>query len=138
MLLVFHSKYFFYQIYQFKDQVRNELMKAIILYREDDDLQSLVDWVQKDWLHCCGIDGNHDWEKNIYFNCSSPGEEACGVPYSCCKVGLPNVYSFVVKLHHISLNVCRIAYCFNTACLRKVNSHPMLPWNLEQNLVQIL
>ena len=35
----------------------------------------------------------NDWEKNIYFNCSSPSTEKCGVPFSCCKAS-PDV-SFV-------------------------------------------
>ena len=39
-------------------------------------------------LECCGIEGPQDWDKNIYFNCSSASvgsREACGVPFSCCK-----------------------------------------------------
>jgi len=39
-------------------------------------------------LQCCGIEGPQDWDKNVYFNCSSASvgsREACGVPFSCCK-----------------------------------------------------
>jgi len=36
-------------------------------------------------LFCCGVSGYRNWENNIYFNCTSPGGEACGVPFSCCK-----------------------------------------------------
>jgi len=36
-------------------------------------------------LHCCGLQDYDDWEQNIYFNCSSPGVESCGVPFSCCQ-----------------------------------------------------
>jgi hypothetical protein len=36
-------------------------------------------------LYCCGVEFYQDWELNMYFNCSSPGIEACGVPSSCCK-----------------------------------------------------
>ena len=39
-------------------------------------------------LQCCGIEGPKDWDRNIYFNCSSAevgSREACGVPFSCCK-----------------------------------------------------
>ena len=44
-------------------------------------------------LQCCGIEGPKDWDRNIYFNCSSAevgSREACGVPFSCCKPQ-PNV-----------------------------------------------
>jgi len=65
--------------------VKDELKDMLVKYREDSDLQNVIDWVQKDWLQCCGVEGFRDWEKNEYFNCSSPSVEACGVPFSCCK-----------------------------------------------------
>lgn len=46
---------------------------------------SIVPFLQ---LECCGIQGPHDWDKNVYFNCSSDSvgsREACGVPFSCCE-----------------------------------------------------
>ncbi|XP_041362438.1 tetraspanin-5-like [Gigantopelta aegis] len=68
-----------------KDQIESQVTNMIVQYREDADLQNLVDWVQQDWLDCCGIQSYNDWEFNMYFNCTSPGVEACGVPFSCCK-----------------------------------------------------
>lgn len=85
-------------------------------YRDDPDQQNLIDWIQEGWvysicspfltpngthslknmvfqLQCCGIEGPKDWDRNIYFNCSSVevgSREACGVPFSCCKPQ-PNV-----------------------------------------------
>ncbi|BFZ17784.1 hypothetical protein BsWGS_20823 [Bradybaena similaris] len=68
-----------------KDSIHSQVKNMIVNYRDDLDLKNLVDWVQQDWLSCCGVQGYRDWESNIYFNCTSPGVEACGVPYSCCK-----------------------------------------------------
>ncbi|TSM94659.1 Tetraspanin-33 [Bagarius yarrelli] len=66
---------------------RTELLmkKAIVLYREDMDLENLIDFVQKKFL-CCGVKHYSDWSQNVYFNCSenNPSLEACGVPFSCC------------------------------------------------------
>jgi len=67
------------------DVVTTQLQDMLVNYREDADLQNVIDWVQKDWLQCCGVEGYRDWEKNEYFNCSSPSVEACGVPFSCCR-----------------------------------------------------
>ncbi|KAL8584964.1 hypothetical protein ACOMHN_043600 [Nucella lapillus] len=68
-----------------RDRIESQVKKMIVNYRDDADLQNLVDWVQQDWLGCCGVHRYKDWEANIYFNCTSPGVEACGVPFSCCK-----------------------------------------------------
>lgn len=66
------------------------MKKAIVLYREDLDLENVIDFVQKKFL-CCGVDEYTDWSQNVYFNCSekNPSLEACGVPFSCC-VRQPN------------------------------------------------
>lgn len=59
--------------------------KIIHSYRDDVDLQNLIDFAQQEFK-CCGLsnDGYLDWGKNEYFNCTSPSVEKCGVPYSCC------------------------------------------------------
>ncbi|XP_049808057.1 tetraspanin-33-like [Schistocerca nitens] len=59
--------------------------KIIHTYREDADLQNLIDFAQQEFK-CCGLssEGYMDWSKNEYFNCSSPSVERCGVPFSCC------------------------------------------------------
>uniref|UniRef100_A0A0B7A9D2 Tetraspanin n=1 Tax=Arion vulgaris TaxID=1028688 RepID=A0A0B7A9D2_9EUPU len=64
--------------------------QAIIRYRDDPDMQHLIDSLQSD-LNCCGVSDNDqgfmDWNENIYFNCSNDNQspERCFVPYSCCK-----------------------------------------------------
>lgn len=73
---------------QIKDRATEGLRTFITHYREDPDQQNLIDWIQEDWLQCCGIEGPKDWDNNNYFNCSSSAvgsREACGVPFSCCK-----------------------------------------------------
>lgn len=59
--------------------------KIIHMYRDDPDLQNLIDFAQQEF-QCCGLssEGYMDWSKNEYFNCSSPSVEKCGVPFSCC------------------------------------------------------
>jgi len=76
----------------FKDWIKEQASKGfeafIVHYRDDPDQQNLIDWIQEGWLQCCGITSPHDWNMNIYFNCSSEAvgsREACGVPFSCCK-----------------------------------------------------
>ncbi|KAK2835085.1 hypothetical protein Q5P01_015569 [Channa striata] len=61
------------------------MMKAIVRYREDQDLENVIDFIQKKF-QCCGVEGYKDWSQNIYFQCSdtNPSLEACGVPFSCC------------------------------------------------------
>uniref|UniRef100_A0A8C2AM82 Tetraspanin n=1 Tax=Cyprinus carpio TaxID=7962 RepID=A0A8C2AM82_CYPCA len=70
-----------------KVQERTEqlMMKAIVRYRDDQDLENVIDFVQKKFK-CCGVDSYLDWSKNMYFNASdqNPSLEAYGVPFSCC------------------------------------------------------
>ncbi|NXS86275.1 TSN10 protein, partial [Erpornis zantholeuca] len=72
-----------------RDALRDLLLLCLLRYREDPDLQFLVDEVQRS-LRCCGLDSYRDWESNPYFNCSAPGVQACGVPASCCQDPLQN------------------------------------------------
>lgn len=104
-----------FNVVQIKQQATGGFQAFIVHYRDDPDQQNLIDWIQEGWvtkqflftlfciflvtkfifqqLQCCGIEGPKDWDRNIYFNCSSAevgSREACGVPFSCCKPQ-PNV-----------------------------------------------
>ncbi|KFD54373.1 hypothetical protein M513_04716, partial [Trichuris suis] len=108
-----------------KEQLESQLDDMIIYYRDDPDLQSLIDWIQMDWLHCCGIHGPADWDLNIYFNSSSEAlgsPEAGGVPFSCCRSakreGLINYYcGHGVRKFAISPAACLKIYC--EGCLQR-------------------
>ncbi|XP_019959174.1 tetraspanin-33b isoform X2 [Paralichthys olivaceus] len=73
----------------YSDQTRDALgkfvKKAIVHYRDDLDLQNLMDYIQKEFK-CCGWNNYTDWSWNLYFNCThtNPSTERCSVPYSCC------------------------------------------------------
>jgi len=78
-------------VFAFSNKIKTELQdlladEAIRDYRDDINRQNIIDWFQETF-ECCGVapDGYQAWEGNKYFNCSSPGFEACSVPYSCCK-----------------------------------------------------
>ncbi|XP_038145293.1 tetraspanin-33 isoform X3 [Cyprinodon tularosa] len=83
----------------FSDKARHKVTEiinnAIVHYRDDVDLQNLIDYGQKEF-RCCGGTTYTDWSKNVYFNCSpsNPSKERCSVPYSCCipsqKKEVPN------------------------------------------------
>uniref|UniRef100_A0A674N7Z3 Tetraspanin n=1 Tax=Takifugu rubripes TaxID=31033 RepID=A0A674N7Z3_TAKRU len=68
-----------------KDQLNFFINNNIKAYRDDIDLQNLIDFAQEYWS-CCGAHGPDDWNLNIYFNCTdlNPSRESCGVPFSCC------------------------------------------------------
>lgn len=66
-----------------KEEIHKAFTKMIDNYLDDPDLQLLIDSVQRQ-LQCCGSEKYTDWERNVYYNCSSPAIERCGVPYSCC------------------------------------------------------
>lgn len=71
--------------YFLKDKLSKD---PIMKYREDTNLQNLIDVMQINFK-CCGISdqGYKDWNRNIYFNCneSNPSPERCAVPFSCCR-----------------------------------------------------
>ncbi|XP_041370754.1 tetraspanin-33-like [Gigantopelta aegis] len=64
---------------------------AILKYRDDPDMQNLIDNFQTS-MECCGLsndnEGYKDWNNNVYFNCtaSNPSPERCSVPPSCCRI----------------------------------------------------
>ncbi|XP_014054046.1 tetraspanin-17 [Salmo salar] len=68
-----------------KDQLNFFINNNVKAYRDDIDLQNLIDFTQEYWS-CCGAHGPNDWNLNIYFNCTefNPSRERCGVPFSCC------------------------------------------------------
>uniref|UniRef100_A0A672SZW2 Tetraspanin n=1 Tax=Sinocyclocheilus grahami TaxID=75366 RepID=A0A672SZW2_SINGR len=87
----------------FSDKARGKVTEmvdnAIEHYRDDIDLQNLIDYGQKQlvkvddvfvlWyerFNCCGGISYMDWSQNMYFNCSkeNPSRERCSVPFSCC------------------------------------------------------
>ncbi|XP_069085455.1 tetraspanin-33 [Pleurodeles waltl] len=73
----------------FSDKARGKVSEvinnAIVHYRDDLDLQNLIDFGQKEF-DCCGGISYKDWSQNMYFNCTveNPSREQCSVPYSCC------------------------------------------------------
>ncbi|KAI4458084.1 tetraspanin [Holotrichia oblita] len=123
----------------FKDWIKSQatigFQTFIIHYREDPDQQNLIDWIQEDWLQCCGIEGPKDWDRNNYFNCSSRdvgSREACGVPFSCCK-RKPNE---IIKNKQCGYDVRRPGFpgerhIFERGCLRAGEE-----W-IESNLVPV-
>lgn len=40
-----------------KQQATTGFQSFITHYREDPDQQNLIDWIQEDWLQCCGVEG---------------------------------------------------------------------------------
>ncbi|XP_064297676.1 tetraspanin-33 isoform X3 [Phalacrocorax carbo] len=73
----------------FSDKARGKVSEiingAIVHYRDDLDLQNLIDFGQKEFS-CCGGVSYKDWSQNMYFNCTAanPSRERCSVPFSCC------------------------------------------------------
>ena len=50
--------------------IRNLLNDVVVGYRDDPDLQVLIDTMQETWK-CCGIEDANDWERNTYFAIAS-------------------------------------------------------------------
>ncbi|XP_048864365.1 tetraspanin-14 [Brienomyrus brachyistius] len=71
-----------------KKWINDFFLTNVKAYREDIDLQNLIDSLQR-LNQCCGAVNPNDWDQNMYFNCT-PGNlsrERCGVPFSCCVTG---------------------------------------------------
>ncbi|NXR01963.1 TSN33 protein, partial [Sagittarius serpentarius] len=70
---------------QARGKVSEIINGAIVHYRDDLDLQNLIDFGQKEFS-CCGGVSYKDWSQNTYFNCTAanPSRERCSVPFSCC------------------------------------------------------
>lgn len=68
-------------------KVTEMINKAISHYRDDIDLQNLIDFGQREF-GCCGAVTYTDWSQNLYFNCTrgNPSRERCSVPFSCCII----------------------------------------------------
>nr|XP_025855280.1 tetraspanin-10 [Vulpes vulpes] len=66
-----------------QDGLEYTLRAAVAHYQDDPDLHFLIDQVQRG-LQCCGASSYQDWTRNMHFNCSSPGAQACSLPASCC------------------------------------------------------
>lgn len=80
----------------FSDKARNKVTEiinnAITHYREDLDLQNLIDFGQREF-GCCGGVTYTDWSQNMYFDCKkdNPSRERCSVPFSCCIIAKEKV-----------------------------------------------
>uniref|UniRef100_A0ACB8FLV5 Tetraspanin-33 n=1 Tax=Sphaerodactylus townsendi TaxID=933632 RepID=A0ACB8FLV5_9SAUR len=58
---------------------------AIVHYRDDLDLQNLIDFGQKEFS-CCGGVSYKDWSQNMYFNCTAAaGGQLFCAQWCCCK-----------------------------------------------------
>uniref|UniRef100_A0A1A7XTY3 Tetraspanin n=1 Tax=Iconisemion striatum TaxID=60296 RepID=A0A1A7XTY3_9TELE len=70
---------------QVRDWINDFFLQNIKAYRDDIDLQNLIDSLQK-MNHCCGAQEPDDWNMNVYFSCNETNRsrEKCGVPFSCC------------------------------------------------------
>ncbi|KAJ8264709.1 hypothetical protein GJAV_G00152850 [Gymnothorax javanicus] len=68
-----------------KEWVNDFFLANIRAYRDDIDLQNVIDSLQR-LNYCCGASDPNDWDLNVYFNCTTlnPSRERCGVPFSCC------------------------------------------------------
>ncbi|XP_027899510.1 tetraspanin-33 [Xiphophorus couchianus] len=68
-----------------RQKVTEVINDAVVHYRDDVDLQNLIDFGQEEF-GCCGAATYLDWSNNIYFDCnqSNPSRERCSVPFSCC------------------------------------------------------
>ncbi|XP_054167406.1 tetraspanin-33-like [Oppia nitens] len=113
----------------FSFYIKESLSKdPIIKYRDDTNLQNLIDVIQTEFK-CCGISdkGYKDWNRNIYFECNqtNPSPERCAVPFSCCRnprnfdSGLINIMCGY-NVQNISSVVEVNKYIFTRGCVEAI------------------
>ncbi|XP_077350949.1 tetraspanin-14 isoform X3 [Festucalex cinctus] len=70
---------------QLREWINGFFLANVKAYRDDIDLQNLIDSLQRS-NRCCGAQDPDDWDVNVYFSCNAthPSREKCGVPFSCC------------------------------------------------------
>ncbi|XP_066551662.1 tetraspanin-33 isoform X2 [Amia ocellicauda] len=87
------------------DRTEQLMGSEIKLYRDDMDLENIIDFVQKKF-QCCGVQSYKDWSMNMYFQCedTNPSLERCGVPFSCCIRRKNEILMIILAAVHI----CRI------------------------------
>ncbi|KAM7409204.1 hypothetical protein PAMA_002750 [Pampus argenteus] len=70
---------------QVKEWINKFFLANVKAYRDDIDLQNLIDSLQRT-NYCCGAQDPDDWDQNVYFSCNGThrSREKCGVPFSCC------------------------------------------------------
>ncbi|XP_007240897.2 tetraspanin-15 [Astyanax mexicanus] len=67
------------------DLLNKNVRKGMENYYDDLDFKNIMDFIQRKFK-CCGGMEYKDWNVNMYHNCSAPGPQACGVPYTCCDL----------------------------------------------------
>ncbi|CAL8310245.1 unnamed protein product [Lota lota] len=110
------------------------MLRAVVGYREDLDLENVIDFIQKKF-QCCGVQGFTDWSLNAYFNCSetNPSLEACAVPFSCCtglqsQMVMNTMCGYGMQQFEVSSAQEEV---FTTGCLEKII------WWSKQNLLLV-
>nr|XP_057933608.1 tetraspanin-33 [Doryrhamphus excisus] len=110
----------------FSDKARNKVTQmvtnAIVHYRDDIDLQNLIDFGQKQFS-CCGAVTYGDWSKNMYFNCtaSNPSQERCAVPFSCCIITKDEVINTMCGQGMQEMEYVKASnYIYTNGCIDKV------------------
>ncbi|KAL4232344.1 Tetraspanin-33 [Mactra antiquata] len=109
----------------------DSLTQAIVKYRDDEDMQNLIDGIQE-LLECCGTSnddmGYKDWSQNAYFNCTPQLEatdfgEFCSVPFSCCikqESGLIN-YLCGKNMQSSSTDAVRATTIYTKGCFKSIS-----------------
>ncbi|KAG5850900.1 tetraspanin-33 [Anguilla rostrata] len=99
------------------------MRKGIVRYREDMDLENLIDFVQKKF-QCCGVDSHKDWSGNVYFQCPARNHslEGCGVPFSCCvRHKNETIFNTMCGYEMQTLDEASAAkIIYTTGCLEKI------------------